>query len=85
MVLDEKELKYNITQNAMWSEIYIENSDAQIYRLNIFHKAFNKNPSLLLNQLSKPHEEYIKDEIECVKIYSYNFNDINSLSLSLTR
>ena len=85
MVLDEKELKYNIKLNAMWSEIYIENSDAQIYRLNIFHKAFNKNPSLLLNQLSKPHEEYIKDEIECVKIYSYNFNDINSLSLSLTR
>jgi len=38
-----------------------------------------------LNQLSKPHEEYIKDEIECVKINSYNFNEINSLSLSLTR
>ena len=85
MVLNEKKIPFKIKQNPLWSEIYIKKSDSQIYRLNIFHKAFNSNPELLLNQLSDPHEEYIKDEIECIKIDSYNFNDPESIAISLSK
>ena len=85
MVLDEKNLKYKIKQNPLWTEIYIENSDNHIYWLSIFHKAFNKNPALLLNQLSNLHEEYIKDEIECIRIDSYNFDKPENIAISLSK
>lgn len=84
-VLNEKEIPFKIKENRLWSEIYIKKSDSQIYRLNIFHKAFNSNPELLLKQLSDLHEEYIKDEIECIKIDSYNFNDPESITISLSK
>lgn len=84
MILDERKIQYKIKHNPLWSEIYIETPDNQIYRLTIIHKAFNKNPALLLNQLLNPHEEYIKNEIECVKIDSYNFKNIENITISLT-
>lgn len=84
-VLNEKKIPFKIKENRLWSEIYIKKSDSQIYRLNIFHKAFNSNPELLLKQLSDPHEEYIKDGIECIKIDSYNFNDPESITISLSK
>ena len=76
---------FKIKENRLWSEIYIKKSDSQIYRLNIFHKAFNSNAELWLKQLSDPHEEYIKDGIECIKIDSYNFNDPESITISLSK
>lgn len=65
-ILGKKGWRYEIRQNRLRSEIYIETAPNKVYQIDVYHKAFSQNSSFLINQLNNPHEEFVDE-----KIHSY--------------
>lgn len=65
-ILGKKGWRYEINQHRLRSEIYIETSESEAFKINVYHKAFSQDSSLLVKQLNTPHEEFIEDKIQCI-------------------
>ena len=63
----EKEpmIDWSIHQTSLKSLIHFEKDECGSYDIEIFHKPFSENPSILINQLTNPHEETIEYKIVC--------------------
>lgn len=65
VILGKKEINYKLKQYRLRSEIFIEASDCYVFKIDVYHKAFSQDSSLLINLLNNPHEEHIEDKIHC--------------------
>ena len=64
-ILGKKNWRYEIRQNRLRSEIYIETQPEEVYQIDVYHKAFSQDSSLLVDQLNNPHEEFVDEKIHC--------------------
>lgn len=64
-VLGKKELPYKLNQDRLTSEIIFKARDNKVYQINLYHKPFTKDTSLLIDLLNKPRELKVEDVISC--------------------
>lgn len=80
-ILQRKGWRYEIHQTRLRSEIFVETVPNNIFRIDVYHKAFSQDSSLLINQLNNPHEELQEDKIHCYVLdYGYELKE-NELDL----
>jgi hypothetical protein len=59
------EIIYRINQTRLMSSIIIHPDQKDNYEIQIYHKAFSQDTSLLTRFLKNPHEETIEDKASC--------------------
>ena len=64
-VLGKKELAYKLNQDRLTSEIIFKAADSKVYQINLYHKPFTKDTTLLIDLLNKPRELKVEDIISC--------------------
>lgn len=67
--LGKTELPYKINQSRLRSDIIFQLADKTVYEINIYHKPFSENASILIDLLSNPREVEIEDVVECTRIF----------------
>ncbi len=65
LVLGKKELPYKLNQDRLTSEIILKARDNKVYQINLYHKPFTKDTSLLIDLLNNPRELKVEDVISC--------------------
>ena len=66
-VLGKKELEYKLNQDRLTSEIIFKAQDNKVYQIELYHKPFTKDTSLLIDLLNKPRELKVEDVISCCR------------------
>lgn len=64
-ILGQKHWQYEIKQNRLRSEIFIKINSDLSFHIDVYHKAFSQDSSILINQLKNPHEEFVDGKIHC--------------------
>ena len=65
--LGKKELQYKLNQDRLTSEIIFKAQDNKVYQIELYHKPFTKDTSLLIDLLNKPRELKVEDVISCCR------------------
>ena len=71
-ILGKKNLKYNLHQNRLKSDITIVCKDKTVYAVELYHKPFASDSSILINLLNNLHEENIEDVLRSSIIQNYD-------------
>lgn len=71
-ILGKKNLKYNLHQNRLKSDITIVCKDKTVYAVELYHKPFASDSSILINLLNNLHEENIEDVLRSLIIQNYD-------------
>ena len=66
-VFAKKFWTYKLNQKRLKSNIVFQTSDKDVYEIEIFHKPFASDASLLINLLNNPCEMKIEDKVCCSK------------------
>ena len=66
-VLGKKELPYKLNQDRLTSEIIFKAADNKVYQIELYHKPFTKDTSVLIDLLNKPRELKEEDVISCCR------------------
>ena len=66
-VLGKKELQYKLNQDRLSSEIIFKAADNKVYQIDLYHKPFTKDTSLLIDLLNNPRELKVEDVITCCR------------------
>ena len=66
-VFAKKFWTYKLNQKRLKSNIVFQTSDNDVYEIEIFHKPFASDASLLINLLNNPCEMKIEDKVCCSK------------------
>ena len=64
-ILGKGSIPYEINQTRLMSSIIIHPDQKDNYEIQIYHKAFSQDTSLLTRFLKNPHEETIEDKASC--------------------
>ena len=70
--LKKKFFNYKLHQTRLRSEITVVAHDKTVYEINVFHKPFASDASILINLLNHLHEEKIDDVISCNVLQTYD-------------
>ena len=70
-ILGKKLIPYELNQNRLLSVILFQTSDKTTYEIEIFHKPFSKDASLLIKLLNEPREIKIPDVLSCAPVHCY--------------
>ena len=70
-ILGKKLIRYELHQNRLLSNIVFQTPDNSTYELEIFHKPFSKDASLLIKLLNDPKEIKIPDVLRCTSFHCY--------------
>lgn len=71
-ILGKKLIPYELHQNRLLSNIVFQTPDNATYELEIFHKPFSKDASLLIKLLNAPKEIKIPDVLSCAHVHCYD-------------
>ena len=71
-ILGKKLIPYELNQNRILSVILFQTPDKTAYELEIFHKPFSKDASLLIKLLNEPREIKIPDVLSCAPVHCYD-------------
>ena len=71
-ILGKKLIPYELNQNRILSVILFQTPDKTAYELEIFHKLFSKDASLLIKLLNEPREIKIPDVLSCAPVHCYD-------------
>ena len=71
-ILGKKLIPYELNQNRILSVILFQTPDKTAYELEIFHKPFSKDASLLIKLLNEPREIKILDVLSCAPVHCYD-------------
>lgn len=77
-ILGRKLLPYKTYQTRLRSEILFLTPEKAIYEIEIYHKPFSKDVSLLIDLLNNPREMQIPDTVNCAVIHCCE-DEINSM------
>ena len=66
-VLGKKDLQYKLNQDRLTSEIIFKAANNKVYQINLYHKPFTKDTSLLIDLLNNPREIKVEDVISCCR------------------
>lgn len=69
-ILGKKLLDYNLRQNRLKSNITIVSQEKMLYEVEVYHKPFAKDSSILINLLNNLHEENIEYVLRCQRSYT---------------
>ena len=83
-ILGKKLIPYELHQNRLLSNIVFQISDNSTYELEIFHKPFSKDASLLIKLLNDPKEIKIPDVLSCAPVYCYD-DEISAMVKNLKK
>lgn len=64
-ILGEKHWDYKIQQSLLKSIIIFQTFDKTAYEIEVYHKPFTTDSTILINLLNNPREETIEDFITC--------------------
>lgn len=64
-MLGQSSIPYEINQTRLMSNIDICPDQKDNYKIQVFHKPFSEDTSLLIKFLKNPHEEIIEDKLSC--------------------
>ena len=64
-MLGQNSIPYEINQTRLMSNIDIRPDQKDNYKIQVFHKPFSEDTSLLIKFLKNPHEEIIEDKLSC--------------------
>ena len=66
-VLGKKDLQYKLNQDRLTSEIIFKATNNKVYQIDLYHKPFTKDTSLLIDLLNNPREIKVEDVISCCR------------------
>ena len=66
-VLGKKDLQYKLNQDRLTSEIIFKAANNKVYQIDLYHKPFTKDTSLLIDLLNNPREIKVEDVISCCR------------------
>ena len=64
-MLGQGDIPYEINQNQLMSDIIIHKGKNDDFEIQIYHKPFTQDTSLLTTLLKNPHEEIVEDKVSC--------------------
>ena len=64
-MLGQSSIPYELKQTQLMSNIVIRPEQKDNYEIQVFHKPFSQDTSLLIQFLRNPHEETIENKISC--------------------
>ena len=64
-MLGHSDIPYEINQTRLMSSIVIKKEQKDCFEIQIYHKPFTQDTSLLTTLLKNPHEEKIEDKVSC--------------------
>lgn len=70
-ILGKKLIPYELHQNRLLSNIVFQIPDKTTYEIEIFHKPFSKDASLLISVLNNPQDINIPDVLRCTSVHCY--------------
>lgn len=71
-ILGKKSWKYKLHQTRLRSEIMFQSPDSTVYELEIYHKPFSNDASMLIDLLNNPREVKIADNVSCAVVHRYD-------------
>lgn len=71
-ILGKKLWKYKLHQTRLRSEIMFQVPDSTVYELEIYHKPFSNDASMLIDLLNNPYEVKIADNMSCAVVHCYD-------------
>lgn len=71
-ILVKKSWKFKLHQTRLRSEIMFQTPDSTVYEVEIFHKPFSADASMLIDLLNNPHEIKIADNVSCAVVHCYD-------------
>lgn len=66
--LETRCLKYKLRQSHLKSNITIVSKDRKVYEVVVYHKAFSKDSSILINLFNNLEEKEIEDALNCYEL-----------------
>lgn len=70
-ILGKKDLNYELNQTLLRSKIMVDTKKNAVYEIEVYHKPFLNDVSLLIDLLNDLHEEKIEDVLSCELLYRY--------------
>ena len=64
-MIGHSDIPYEINQTRLMSSIVIKQEQKDCFEIQIYHKPFTQDTSLLTTLLKNPHEEKIEDKVSC--------------------
>lgn len=71
-ILGKKYIPFELHQNRLLSVIIFQTPDKTVYEIEIFHKPFSKDASLLIKLLNEPQEIKIPDILTCAPVHCHD-------------
>ena len=71
-MLGKKGLRYKLKQNRLKSDLTLVARDKTVYAVEIYHKPFSRDSSILINLLNNLHEESIEDVLYSSIVRNYD-------------
>ena len=71
-MLGKKGLRYKLKQNRLKSDLTLVARDKTVYAVEIYHKSFSRDSSILINLLNNLHEESIEDVLYSSIVRNYD-------------
>ena len=68
-ILGKKQWKYKLHQTRLRSEIMFQVPGSHVYELEIYHKPFSVDASLLIDILNNPREVKVVDNVSCAVVH----------------
>ena len=68
-ILGKKSWKYKLHQTRLRSEIMFQVPDSTVYELEIYHKPFSNDASMLIDLLNNPREVKVVDNVSCAVVH----------------